>query len=270
MATPRTQNRRSSFADRSATLACVPWHVALIALILTVLPPSARGVTMNLSSAAGGITIAGGVNVYTSSMGNMNALAVPPAGTGMTALALSNGALYYSPIRMRATGMVGGHTATVTAYVSTNFSHPVAAIMYGCPTNLGCTSYSDYTVLSTNAATPTTLGISPMTNNIWYTGGLAIFVPDNDGASAFAGTNTVTITFRVNESVNNRTDTATLNLTAITQTAVQLTLGTAAGGATIAAGADFSLNFGNVNGLGIGPAARGTSRRRATLRPTPA
>jgi len=319
MATPRTQNWRSSSADRSTRLACVPWQVALITLILTVCSAAvaanrigrsnlicavvsirlvtgvlaliaagrwivhphlvlhwisqvqwraalavlmlaamftataAKAQTITLLS-AGGATIAGGTNVYTSSFGNMNALGAGTAGAGMSVTSMSNGALYYTEFQMHAAG-IAGRTGTVTAYVSTNFTHTPAVTMYACPSSLTCTSSANYSVLSTSAAAPTTLGGPGMANNSSVTGGLAIFVPDNDGASAFAGTNTVTITFTLTRSGNPvRTDTATLTITAVTQTAVQLTLGTAPGGATIAAGSDFSLNFGNVNGLGIGPA----------------
>src|SRR5262249_41954473 len=56
---------------------------------------------------------------------------------------------------------------------------------------------------------------------------------------------------------NNKIATAEIDLNSPTgetvQTAVQLTLGTATGGLTVNPAADFSMNFGNVNGLGVGP-----------------
>jgi hypothetical protein len=38
-------------------------------------------------------------------------------------------------------------------------------------------------------------------------------------------------------------------------TALQLTLSTATGGVTVNAASDYSMNFGNVNGIGVGPGA---------------
>jgi hypothetical protein len=96
--------------------------------------------------------------------------------------------------------------------------------------------------------------IATMGNNQTVTAGLAILLPDNNGASAFAGIDTVGITFTITDTSNGHSGTVTLTVTVQSQTAVQLTLGTATGGATITPSADFSLSFGNVNGLGIGPA----------------
>jgi hypothetical protein len=89
------------------------------------------------------------------------------------------------------------------------------------------------------------------------TAGLAIFVPDINGAGAFSGTDSARLRFTARDLTNNRTDTVELRLenpNESLQSALQLTLATATGGLTVNPGADFSLNFGNVNSLGIGPA----------------
>src|SRR4029077_19381593 len=88
----------------------------------------------------------------------------------------------------------------------------------------------------------------------------AIFVPDNNGASAFAGIDAARITFTATDTTNNKNfATAEIRLDTpvgeTVETAVRLTLATAAGGLTITPGVDFSMNFGNVNGLGFGPGA---------------
>ena len=180
MATPRTQNWRSSSADRSTRLACVPWQVALITLILTVCSAAvaanrigrsnlicavvsirlvtgvlaliaagrwivhphlvlhwisqvqwraalavlmlaamftataAKAQTITLLS-AGGATIAGGTNVYTSSFGNMNALGAGTAGISWTRTCASLplraaeaiGRSGYAPIRVELAGLKG-------------------------------------------------------------------------------------------------------------------------------------------------------------------
>jgi hypothetical protein len=94
---------------------------------------------------------------------------------------------------------------------------------------------------------------------VTVTAALGIFVPDNDGANAFAGTDTASITLTLLDENNNKIATAEIDLNSPTgetvQTAVQLTLGTATGGLTISPSADYAANYGNVNGLGIGPGA---------------
>jgi hypothetical protein len=139
----------------------------------------------------------------------------------------------------------------VTATVSSNFGEPAAFTAESCPPPGGCTSSGSYSALTTTSNNV----IATMGNNQTVTAGLAIFVPDNNGASAFAGIDTVRIMFTITDTTNGHSGSVTLTVTVQSQTAVQLTLGTAPGGATIAAASDFSLNFGTVNGLGIGPAA---------------
>jgi hypothetical protein len=63
-------------------------------------------------------------------------------------------------------------------------------------------------------------------------------------------------------SVGSSTTTSELEMSATVQTAVQLNISTGAGGATVSgsnATGLFSLNFGNVNGLGLGTPAAGVS-----------
>ena len=85
-------------------------------------------------------------------------------------------------------------------------------------------------------------------------------MPDNNGASSFTGVDTARITLTATDTTNNKNfATAEIRLDTPTgetvQDAVRLTLATATGGLTITPGADFSMNFGNVNGLGFGPGA---------------
>src|SRR5205085_6858326 len=88
-----------------------------------------------------------------------------------------------------------------------------------------------------------------------------VFLPDNDGAGAFTGadnTGVVTLTM-VDVANNNVLQTATISFNSAplntVQNAVRLTLATAPGGLTVTPQADYSMSFGNVNGLGFGPAA---------------
>jgi len=253
----RTQDRQHPRAGKKVTLPYVQVRIALIALILTVafLVPQATGQTLTLSTAPGGIAIAGPAGAFTGSFGTMNALGVGTPSAGVTNIVLSNGTLYYTPYHLRTSALGGAaRTASVTAYVSTNFAHPAAFTVESCPTSSPCNASGQYSVMSTSSATPTTI-ITSQANNVTSTAGLALFLPDNNGASQFTGTDSVRITFTITNLFNGNHKTVTLTLSATLQNAVQLTLGTAPGGATITPAADFNLNFGNVNALGIGPGA---------------
>jgi hypothetical protein len=114
-----------------------------------------------------------------------------------------------------------------------------------------------YSALSTNSGSPSDIVPFPGQHNTTVTAYLAIFVSNQNGASAFSGTDSATITFFVYDG-NTLKHTYTLalnNPTENMQTALSLGLATAAGGRTISAGSDFSLSFSTVNGLGISPGA---------------
>lgn len=247
-------NRTVRAVDREP-YGCVWKCAALILFALWAISTTAQ--TFSITTAPGGLTVNSIGAIRWSSFGTMNALAVGTPSAGLTALALNNGALYYTQYRLTATGLAAGHKAAVTAYVSTNFTHPAALVVESCPYTGSCTASGGYAPLSTAAGSPTTVIASPGIGNTTVTAGLAIFLPDNDGGSAYTGTDTAILSFTMKDLTSGTTvGTLTwyLNFPAQTvQNAVQLTLGTAPSGATIAPASDYSLNFGNVNALGIGP-----------------
>jgi hypothetical protein len=234
--------------------------ILVVALaVLTAWQPAVAQV-INLSPAPGGIPLSnagGGGKTWQASFGAMNALGVGTPAPGINVIPLSNGALYYTHYLITVTGL-GTHSAVITGVVSNNFAHPLALVMESCPAFLACASATDFSVMSTNAGAPTTIvGAPGLPNNSVVTAGLAIFVPDNNGAGAFSGTDSARLKFTARDLTNNQTDTVELRLenpNESLQSALQLTLATATGGLTVNPGADFSLNFGNVNSLGIGPA----------------
>src|SRR3954462_12871886 len=140
----------------------------------------------------------------------------------------------------------GSATGTVTAYVSTNFSHPAIVKLYTCTS--GCTSFGNYGVMSTNAAAPNTL-VTSGTNNSTSTAYIGVLLSNLNGASAYSGVDTVTMSFTLTNSNNGQTDTVTLAASATIQTAVSLTLSTAGGGRSVSAGSDYAMDFATVNGL---------------------
>lgn len=254
----RTQVRQSSFAGDSGTVLHTHWRIALIALILG-LSTIASAQNLAIGQATGGVGFFTIGNIVIGSFGTMNALAVGSPSAGVTDIALNNGALYYTPYALTVSGLAAGHKASITAYVSTNFAHPAALVAESCPYTSACNASGQYAVMSTVAGAPTNVVAAPGIANSTVTAGVALFLPDNNGASAYTGNDTAQITLTLKDLTSNTVvDTITMFLTfpqETVQNAVSLTLGTAPGGATIVTAADFSLNFGNVNALGIGPGA---------------
>lgn len=242
------------------------WKTAAL-LICLLYAIGAATQTFSITANPGGLTVNSIGAIRWSSFGTMNGLAIGAPNAGLTAVALNNGALYYTQYRLTASGLAAGHKAGVTAYVSTNFVHPGALVVQSCPSTGSCTASGGYAAMSTIAASPTTVIASPGIGNSTVTAGLAIFLPDNDGGSAYTGTDTATLSFTMRDltaGTNIGTITWYLNFPAQTvQNAVQLTLGTAPGGATITPASDYTLNFGNVNALGIGPGAGLTTNSAA-------
>ncbi len=215
-----------------------------------------------LSSAPGGINFAvgGGGNTLSGQFGTMNALGLGTPATGVTVIPLSNGALYITHFQLTITNLPNPHRGGVTAFVNSNFAHPTALVLESCPSTSACNASGNFSAISTAAGAPTTIIPAPGISDQTVTAGLAIFVPDNNGASAFTGTDTARITFTATDLTNNKNfATAEIRLDTPTgetvQNAVQLTLATATGGLTITPSADYAMNFGNVNGLGFGPGA---------------
>ncbi|HET9167471.1 MAG TPA: hypothetical protein VFP11_15830, partial [Candidatus Angelobacter sp.] len=224
-------------------------------------PVEAQNGTLTVSAAPGGIALAaGGGGTLSGQFGTMNALGLGTPATGVTVIPLSNGALYLTHYQINISGLPNPHQGAVTAFVNSNFTHPAALIMQSCPSSSACNASGNFSAMSLLAAAPTTVVAAPGISNQTVTVGLAIFVPDNNGAASFTGVDTARITLTATDTTNNKNfATAEIRLDTpvgeTVQNAVRLTLATATGGLTISPGADFSMNFGNVNGLGFGPGA---------------
>jgi len=238
-------------------------------LFLVMAIPSTFPATSVTLQTKGGIAIASVGANYKSSFGTMNALAIGTPQAGVTAVAcpgtlcaLANGALYFTTLQVTAAGMKNTDTGVIKAYVSTNFTGSAASAMqiYACPSPSACNAASQFSILGTTVATEATLATGLKNPNNFATVGLAIFLPDNDGASAFTGGGQfaiVTFNLYLNGSgaISASTTLDFNNPTETVQNAVQLNLATAPSGLTVAPASDFSMNFGNVNGLGIAPGA---------------
>jgi hypothetical protein len=234
--------------------------ILAVAAIALSKPAVAQNGTFTVSAAPGGITFAGGGTTHSGQFGTMNALGIGTPGTGVTVIPLTNGALYYTHYQITISGLPNPHRGAVTAFVNSNFTHPAALIMQSCPSSSACNASGNFSAISLLAGAPTTVVAAPGITDQTVTVGLAIFVPDNNGASSFTGVDTARVTLTATDTTNNKNfGTAEIRLDTpvgeTVQSAVRLTLGTATGGLTISPAADFSMDFGNVNGLGFSPRA---------------
>lgn len=236
-----------------------------IAFLCTALSLAGNAQTGTLTSAVGGFLITGPspalpIPVYHAGFGNVNGLGIGNAGAGLTKIAVAGGEFYYTPINFVIAGANPGHPAVVNVYLATNFANPTSVIqLMSCPSPGPCTSFSNYTALPTSFATEITV-VPVTTSGGTFTGYLGLFVGNVNG-TAVTRPDSATIMFDVEDNrhgilnqIKLQLDTPSENV----QTAVQLQLATAPSGLAITAtGAspDYKVNFGNVNGLGVGPAA---------------
>lgn len=195
------------------------------------------------------------------SFGNMNALGIgTPTVTGVTVIPLTDGALYYRQYTITITGLSGSQTASLSTYVYDSFGHPNALILRHCPSGSSCTSAGNY--VNTPARRQDALPLATNVRNGTYTVGMAVFVPDNNGASAYTGSDNAQV--RVMATVTGYPTVLSSTLTfaldspnEVVQNALRCTFSPVTGGLPINPGppSDYRMNFGNVNGLGIGPGA---------------
>ena len=232
---------------------CRGFGVLLLTILSSALLASAQDV--NLQTAAGGISLVGNKNNRSTGFGTVNGLGLGTPVTGATVISATGGVLYTTPYNVVVSGAGGGNPAVGGVYVSTNFTHPQILQMWSCTSN--CGTAASYTQISLNSNSPTWVIPAPgLTKNQTITAWLGLFVSSQNGSAAFTGTDSAKLTYlSYNGSTMQQTNTDTLTLNnplENMETAVQFQLGTA-GGATIQPAADYSLSFGTVNGLGIGP-----------------
>jgi hypothetical protein len=234
----------------------------MLAVLFLAAAPASEAVTLSLGQTSGGVAISGSSPNFKTGYGNVNGLGVGAPGAGISILTtgVSGGALYTTPYNIVISGMAAGNKATVTVYVSSQFAHPTVLYLRSCYPNAGCTTGGSYTTISTNAGAPTTVIAAPGVVNGTYTGSLALFVSNANGGGTFTGADAATLTFKATHGASTSTVTLALNSPSENvQTAVELMLATAPSGVTISPGSDFSINFGNVNGLGLSPGANLTA-----------
>lgn len=244
-----------------------PFSVGVIppclALVIALLLPSYAApavISLSLSSAPGGVVISGTNPGYSTGFGNVNSLGVGTPGAGITIISagVSGGVIYSTNINFVITGLVVPHHATVSAYMSSNFTKPTALILQSCYPSGGCGSGASFATISLNAGAPTPIIPAPGVIDGTFTASLGLLVANANGAGADSGADSAIVTFVATDTSNGKTSSVTLSLNNPSeniQTAVGMSLASAPGGLAVLPGADFSMNFGNVNGIGVSPAA---------------
>jgi hypothetical protein len=234
------------------------WRAVAVALAGIAVSRPAFAQDISLATNAAGITVGGTKPSYTTGFGLINGLGLGTPGANQTILTPSGGGgvVYTSPYDVVVSGASNPNRVSVRAYVSTNFVHSSILKVYSCVSS--CTSGANFTAMSTNSGSQTDVIASPgVASSQTVTRYLAVFAGNQNGASAFTGTDSATITLNVYRDNNGsllHTYTLALNTpNENMQTALRLTLATAVGGAPISPASDYSLAFGNVNGLGINP-----------------
>jgi hypothetical protein len=243
------------------------WATLIVVTCLPNVVWAASGIVLNVSTATivPGATITGsGTPTGTMDIANgagkaIDALGIGTASTNVTTISITGGGyLYASPYNLDVTlsGSAKNNTVTITATIG-SFTNPTTSFgVSNCLLAAGsCSSSGSFTALS---ASPVAV-IAPTTvnTNATFTPTIALAALNANG-TAYTGSDDITITFTA--SVPGLSTTATLKLTANLQSVIQLTLGTASSGLTVAPGSDYSMNFGNVNALGIGPPSAGLTK----------
>ena len=239
--------------------------LALCLLSAGVPMPSAAQ-TAVLSSAAGGILISGPNPIlpipnYHGGFGNVDGLGVETPGTGLTALAVSGGELYYTPVNFIVAGANNGHPVVIDAYMSSNFANFTSGVLQlmACPNGGACTSYSGYTALPATQATEIVI-LPTQTSTGTYTAYLGLFVGNVSGV-AITSPDSAIVMFDVRDNMHGLLTQETLQLDTPSEsvhTAIRLTLAasTGCGLSSPTGGQDFRLDFGTVDALAVnGPCA---------------
>jgi len=230
------------------------WLLLATFSLLLHTPSSAQTITFlpYLGSPAG-LFFAGG----SADFGNVDALGIGTPSSGLTRTSISGGQLYQTPYVINVVGTPSTRTTVVRAYVSANGNPTVLQAVSSYPGTNPCPT-TGYTTLPSSPEADV-IPITGVTDGS-YNACVGLIVNVANGASAVAGSYSVTITFDVyNYQASNGKlrlgSTTNLTLSVKILTAARLLLGSSGAFAITATGGtpDFTANFGNVNALGIGP-----------------
>ncbi len=183
---------------------------------------------------------------------HMDALGInPPTGLITDRIALANGALYYFRYTINVSQMLF-NWGQLSTTVEDNFNN-AGLVLRHCPSGSDCTSAASYT--NTPVGSSATLASNVGVGN--YTVGIAVFIPTSTGPAINSDSAVVQVNLTIFGFQTGRLRFIFTNVGV--QTAVQLELTPDPLGLSFAGGTtyDYIMNFGNVNGLGIGATTGG-------------
>jgi hypothetical protein len=145
-------------------------------------------VGFTLASAPGGLSVLSGSD-YSMNFGSVNGIGVSPA-AGLTIVPAAGGVTYSTPYLLQPVfSGFASTTATLKVYVSMDFIHPAILQLQDSAASGG-----PYNNISKTSAAQTSITTSVVTNTI-LTEYLGLFVSNVNGASAFTGSDSATLTY---------------------------------------------------------------------------
>jgi hypothetical protein len=145
-------------------------------------------VRLTLATATGGLTITPGAD-FSMNFGNVNGLGFGP-GAGLTTIAATGGVVYSTPYVLQpAFSAFRSTTATIKTFVSTTFAHPTILILRDAAASAG-----PYNNIGTTTGTATQI-TNTAADRSSITRFLGLFVSNANGATAFQGSDSATLTF---------------------------------------------------------------------------
>ena len=140
---------------------------------------------MTLSTATGGLTVTPAAD-YSMNFGNVNGLGIGPA-AGLTTVSVAGGKVYSTPYLLNPVFTdFTSTTATIKVALTTNFAHPVILQLDDSGSSGGPFAQ----------ITPAALQITKTAGDrSSITRYLGLFVSNTNGAGAFTGSDTATLTF---------------------------------------------------------------------------
>jgi hypothetical protein len=147
-----------------------------------------NAVRLTVATATGGLAVTPSLD-YAMNFGNVNGLGFGP-GAGLTTAAAAGGVIYSTPYLLQpAFSDFTSTTATIKAFVSSNFAHPTILVLRDAAASAG-----PYNNIGLTAGTATQI-TNAAADRSSITRFLGLFVSNVNGGTAFTGSDSATLTF---------------------------------------------------------------------------
>lgn len=202
----------------------------------------------SISISTNTLTVSGSNPNYSVNVGTIDGLGLGTPASNVSLTSISGvGQLWWFNITVNL-GFTTGGSGSLSAKITTNYTHSTVQTPYYCHGG------------ACNVVTPTavTTSYSTIISGLSNTSGtlnLGTLITPGNGAGAFTGADSVTLSLQAASTGSPATCNLTINLSA--QNAIQFTLATSGAGLTISPATDFSAAWGTVNGLGVGTPTSG-------------